>query len=113
MNARRTPGWVLCDHAEDEFAQFPADASSSHADPMPRKPCPIQLEPRPMPANDSLRLDKDQCPPPANPEPLQHHPEEFVRQSKPRLRMLLFENTELLPKSKIFQKQIAARAKES
>jgi len=40
-------------------------------------------------------------------------PEEFVRQSKPGLRMLLFENTELLPKSKIFQKQIAARAKES
>jgi hypothetical protein len=66
-----------------------------------------------MPANNSLRLDEDQWPPPANPEPLQHHPEEFVRQSKPRLRMLLFENTELLPKSKIFQKQIAARAKES
>jgi hypothetical protein len=59
VNARGTPGGVLDDHAKDEFAQFPADASSSHAGLMPRKPRPIQLEPRPMPANNSLRLNED------------------------------------------------------
>jgi len=45
IDARRTPGWVLCDHAEDEIAQFPADAFSSNAGLMPRKPRPIQFEP--------------------------------------------------------------------
>jgi hypothetical protein len=65
-----------------------------------------------MPANDRLRLHEDQCPAPAFPEPLQHDPEQFVGSSKSRQRMLLFENTELLPKSQVFQEQIAARAKE-
>src|ERR1035437_297993 len=75
MNARRAPGRVLRNHAGDEFAQFPADMLSSHGNSMPRKPRPIQLEPRTMPANDSLRLDKDQCAFPSRPEPPQDHPE--------------------------------------
>jgi hypothetical protein len=65
-----------------------------------------------MPANDRLRLHEDQCPAPAFPEPLQHDPEQFVGSSKSRQRKLLFENTELLPKSQVFQEQVPARAKE-
>jgi hypothetical protein len=108
MNAWRTPSPVLSDHAKDEFAQFPADAFPSHALSMPREPRPIQLEPCPMPADDSLRLNEDQCPYPAIPQLPQHHPEQFVRNSKSRLRILLFENTELLTKSQVFQEQITA-----
>ena len=45
---------------------------------MPRKPRPIQLESRLMPANDGLRLDEDQRLLPSRPEPPQHHPEQFI-----------------------------------
>jgi hypothetical protein len=61
-----------------------------------------------MPANDRLWLNEDQCPFPASPQPPQHHPEQFVGSSKSWLRMHLFENTELLPKSQVFQEQITA-----
>jgi hypothetical protein len=30
MNPRRTPGRIVADHAKNQFAQFPADASSDH-----------------------------------------------------------------------------------
>ena len=113
MNARRAPGGVLGYHAKDQLSQFPSDAFSSHTDPMPRKPGPIQPESCPMPANDGFGLDENQSPVPMSPEPAQHHPEQFVRKSKPRLRMLLFQDGELLSKSQIFQEQIAARAKEA
>ena len=96
MNARRTPGRVLGDHAEDELTQFPADTLSSRADSMPRKPRPRQLEPCPVPANNCLRLDQDQHPLPSPPEPPQDHPKQFVMSGNPRLRMLLFQNCELL-----------------
>jgi hypothetical protein len=66
-----------------------------------------------MPANNCLRLHEDQCSPPANPELPQHDPEQFVSRSESRLCMLLFENTELLPQSKIFQEQITAGTKDS
>src|ERR1035441_3981337 len=109
MNSRRAPGRVLGDHAEDQFAQFPAHALSSHAVPMPREPRPIQLESRPMPANDSLRLDENQCDLPSRPEPPQDHPEYFVGSGKPRLRAPMFQDGELLAKSQILQGEVAAR----
>jgi hypothetical protein len=109
MNARRTPGRVIGDHTEDEFTQLLANAFSSRESPMPREPRPIQLEPCPVPANDSLRLDEDQRPLPSRPEPPQHHPEQFVRSSEPRLRVPSFQDAELLPKSQILQETVAAR----
>ena len=101
VNSRRAPGRVLGNHAEDEFAQFSADAFSSHAVSMPREPSPIQLESGPMPANNGLWLDKNQRLFPSRPEPLQDYPKQFVWSSKPRLRVPLFQNGELLPKSQI------------
>ena len=50
----------------------------------------------------SVRLNEDQCPTPASPQPPQHHPQQFVSSSKSRPRMLPFENAKLLPKSKVF-----------
>lgn len=109
MNPRRAPGRVLGYHAKNQFAQFLADAFSSCSVPIPREPRPIQFESRLMPANNGLRLDKDQCPFPSRPEPPQDQPEQFIRSGKPRLGMPLFQHRELLAKSQIFQQQIAAR----
>ena len=53
MNPRRTPGRIVADHAKNQFAQFPADASSPHASLMPREPRPVQLEPGTVPATVS------------------------------------------------------------
>ena len=108
VNARRAPSGILRDHAKDQFAQFLTDALSSHAGPMVREPRPIQLETRPMPANDCLRLDEEQRPTPSGPEPSQDPPEEFVRNTKPRLRTPSLQNSKLLPQCQVFQEQIAA-----
>ena len=103
VNARRTPSRFLGDHAEDEFAQFLADAFSSSSAAMPREPSPIHFKSRLVPANGGLRLDKDQGPFPFRPKPPQHQPEQFVMSSKSLLRTLLFQNGELLPESHVFQ----------
>jgi hypothetical protein len=103
--ARRTPGRVLSHHSVDEFAQFPAHTSSARMLPMPREPRPIQFESCPMPADDRLRLDKNQCLPPTRPEPPQYHPKQLIESGKPRLWMPLFQDGKLLPQSEDFQEQ--------
>jgi hypothetical protein len=108
VNARRAPSGILRDHAKDQLAQFPAHTLSSHGGPMPREPPPIQLETRSVPANNSLRLDEDQRPIPSRPKPSQDPPEEFVRNTKPRLRTPSLQNSKLLPQCQVFQEQIAA-----
>lgn len=99
MNSRGTPSRVLCDHAKDEFAQLLTDAFSSHTNPIPREPRPIQLEPGSVPTSDCFRLYKNQRLLPSRPQLPQDHPKQFSGSSKPRLRVLLFHDTELLPKS--------------
>jgi hypothetical protein len=77
---------------------------------MPREPHQIQFESRAMPADDGLRLNKDQCLLPPRPKPPQHHPEQFVRSGKPRLRMPLFQNGEMLAQDEVFKKQVPVGA---
>jgi hypothetical protein len=88
MNTRRTPSSVLRYHAKNEITQFLADTFPSHANPMARKPLPVQLEPRPVPADNGLWLHKDQRLLPSRPEPQQHYPKQFVRYGETRLRVL-------------------------
>ncbi len=109
-NPRRTPGWILGDHGEDKFTQFFADALSFHAIPAPREPRPIQLESCLVPAHDGLWMDENQCPLPSRPKPPQDDPKQFVRSGKPRLRMFLFQNDELLPKRQVLQQKIMSRS---
>ena len=109
VNSRRAPSRVLGNHAENEITQFLADASFSHPDPMPREPRPIQLEPLPVPANDSLRLNEDQCLLPRRSKPSHQHLKQLIWSGKSRLRMPLFQHGELLAKSQVFQQQVAAR----
>jgi hypothetical protein len=73
----------------------------------------LSLKPLRLPPNHGRRLDKNQCPLPAGPMPPQHHPEQLVAHRKSRMRMRSLENAELLPKSRVFQDQIAARANQS
>jgi hypothetical protein len=110
MNTRRTPGRVLSDHAKDQFAQLFAHTFSSHAGSTPRVPRPVQLEFRPVPTDNGVRLDEDQGSLPSRPEPLQHHLEQFVVSSKLRLRLLLFQYCELLAKCQVYQQQFATRS---
>jgi hypothetical protein len=66
-----------------------------------------------MPADNGLRLDKDQRLLPSRPKPTYHHPEQFVGSGKPGLRMPYFQDSKLLPEGQIFQKQIAAGTKKT
>jgi hypothetical protein len=54
-----------------------------------------------MPANNGLWLDKNQRLFPSRPEAPQYHPKQFVRCGKSRVRMLLFQDGELLPESQV------------
>jgi len=112
MNPWRAPRWIVRNHAEDEFAEFNADALPAGASGMPREPGPIQLEAGPVPSHNGLRLNENQCLPPPEPEAPQYHPEKSVGNSKPRMRTPPFQDSKLLPESQILQKEIAARTKE-
>ncbi len=69
VDARRSPGGVLGDHAEDQYAQFLARWPSPNTGTLPRDPFPIELESGAMPADDRLRLDDEERLLPAGPEP--------------------------------------------
>ena len=112
MNPWRAPGWIVRNHAEDEFAEFNADALPARANGMAREPGPIQLEAGPVPSHNGLRLNENQCLPPPGPEAPQYHPEKSVGNSKPRMRTPPFQDSKLLPESQILQEEIAARTKE-
>jgi hypothetical protein len=112
MNPWRAPGWIVRNHAEDEFAEFNADALPAGTSWMAREPGPIQLEAGPVPSHNGLRLNENQCLPPPGPEPPQYHPEKSVGNSKPRMRTSPFQDSKLLPESQILQEEIAARTEE-
>ncbi len=113
VNARCSPGRIFSNHAEDQLAQFPAYTSSARTLPMPREPRPIQFEPCAVPADDRLRLYEDQSPTPPGPKPSRHHPKQFVRGGKSRLRVPLFQDSKLLPKRQIFQQKVTTRTNRS
>jgi hypothetical protein len=96
VNPWRTPSGVFCDHAKDEFAQFPTDTFSPSAAPMPREPGPIQFEPSPMPADDRLRLDDEERMFPSRPESKEANPKQPIWDGKPRMRMPTCQNGKLL-----------------
>src|ERR1022692_4720386 len=92
MNPWRSPGWILRYHAEDEFTQFLAHASSTNCNAMPRNPLPVHLKSGAVPANDRLGLHENQGLLPAWPKAAQENPKEPVRSLEPRLWMPLLQN---------------------
>jgi hypothetical protein len=99
MNPWRAPRWIVRNHAEDEFAEFTADALPARANGMPREPGPIQLETGPVPAHNGLRLDENQCLPPPGPEAPQNHPEQSVGSGNARTGMSPLQDGKLLAES--------------
>jgi hypothetical protein len=55
VNARRSPGWILGNHTEDQGANLFADALTSSHLSGSWDPCPIQTKPSSMPAHDGSR----------------------------------------------------------
>jgi len=104
VDARRTPGWILGNHAEDELTQFLADASSSCMFAMPEEPGPAHLEPRAMPAHDSFGLNEDKRRSPFRPDTTQGNSEESISARKSWTWVTLRENRQLLTQCKVFQK---------
>ena len=99
MNPWRAPRWIVRNHAEDEFAEFNADALPAGANGMPREPGTIPLEAGPGPSHNGLRLDENQCLSPPVPEPPQYDPENPVGDGKARMGMSPFQDSKLLPES--------------
>ena len=59
MDARRTPGWILCDHLKDQLTDLFGDSAAT-ADSFSHfaEHGPIQFEPSPVSANNSFRPDE-------------------------------------------------------
>src|SRR5271156_539092 len=106
MDPRRAPGLILGHEAEDEFAEFNADALPAGANSMPREPGPIESEAGAVPSHNRFRLNENQCLLPGRPEPAQYHPEKSVGNS------YATKDSKLLPEGEIFQEKITARTKE-
>src|SRR5271166_2363515 len=83
VDARRSPRWVLRDHAKDQVAHFPAYRSSSNRMSCARDPTPVEPKASPMPADDSLRRNQDQRPFPSRPRSPKSDLEQFVKDAEP------------------------------
>ena len=56
MDARRTPGWILCDHLEDQFTDVLGDSpSTTNAFSHFAEHSPVEFEPSSVPPNNSVR----------------------------------------------------------
>jgi len=99
MNARCAPGRILCDHPEDEIANFLGDSISSHHSTRSGDGAPIERESSSMPADNGLGAHDDEGLIPTRPEFSRENPEELVKRSNAWPRMLAFEHRQLLPKN--------------
>jgi len=109
MNSRRTPGWILSDHAKNEFAQFFANGLSTGPNSMPREPTPIQLESCSMPTDNGFGLNNENRPLPARPDFAQERPEELVGPRRTSPRSLPDHERKLLSQRQVFEQLIATR----
>src|ERR1019366_1655575 len=112
MDTRRSPRWVLRDHAKDQLAHFPADWFSSDRLSSSRDPTPVQPKAGPMPANHGLRSNEDQRPFPARPNSSQNDPEQPVDRTQSRARSLCVQSQQLLPKGEVLQEEFFSGAKD-
>src|ERR1017187_6924283 len=109
---RRSPRWVLRDHAKDQLAHFPADWFSSDRLSSSRDPTPVQPKAGPMPANHGLRSNEDQRPFPARPNSSQNDPEQPVDRTQSRARSLCVQSQQLLPKGEVLHEEFFSGAKD-
>ena len=113
MYPRRSPGGILRDHTEDQFANLLRCRSSSDLPPDSGDQPPVHTKTSPMPADDGFGRDDDEGPLPSRPDPPSDYPEELIEEVEARARMSTLQPDELLTQSKILEKEAAPAAKEA
>ena len=113
MNARRSPGWVVGDHPEDEIANFRGGRFSSNRSTGPGNQLPIQAKPGPVPTDDGFRGDQDERLPPTRPKASSNYPEESVEVSKAWTRSAPLQHGQLLTQCQILKEETLSRAKKA
>ncbi len=103
VDARRTPGWILRDHLEDQltdlFGDSPATAASfSHF----AKHRPIQFVSSLVPPNNSFRQHQKESLLPLRPEAAREHPKQLIEWPQFWPGMFAFQDGKLLPESEVF-----------
>ena len=106
VNARRSPGWILSNHTEDQGANLLADTlrSSYLADSGDSRP--IQTKSGSMPVHDGSRSDQDERLPPPGPAHSQRNPEQFVQGSQSTARSLRVQSQQLATESQFFEDEV-------
>jgi hypothetical protein len=112
MDARRTPGWILNNHPEDQLPGLLRRLFSPNLRPDFGDQLPIQAEAGSVPSHYRFRVHHDKGSFPSRPEPSHENPEEFVEYPKPWPRTPSLQDSELLPKNQVFKQQAATRAEE-
>jgi hypothetical protein len=108
---RRSPGWILGNHPEDQISNLFREPSPPCRLSGPGDQAPIETEACPMPSNHRLRRDDNQSFFPGGPEPVGNDPEEFVEAAQHRSRVATFQYGELLPEREVFQYEMPTTAK--
>ena len=106
MNARRSPGWILSNHTEDQGANLFADRLPSSYLADSGDPRPIQTKSRSMPVHDRSRSDQDESLPPPGPPHSQRNPEQFVQGSQSTARSLRVQSQQLPTESQVFEDEV-------
>src|ERR1700682_2236829 len=106
VNARRSPGWILSNHTEDQGANLLADTlrSSYLADSGDSRP--IQTKSGSMPVHDGSRSDQDERLPPPGPAHSQRNPKQFVQDSQSTARSLRVQSQQLPTESQVFEDEV-------
>src|ERR1700680_2576692 len=106
VNARRSPGWILGNHAEDQGANLFADTLPSSYLADSGDPRPIKTKSRSMPVHDGSRSDQDEGLPPPGPAHSQRNPEQFVQGSQSTARSLRVQGQQLPTESQVFEDEV-------
>src|SRR6266403_4081332 len=106
VNARRSPGWILSHHTEDQVANLFADTLPSSYLADSGDPRPIQTKSRSVPVHDGSRSDQDERLSPPGPAHSQRNPEQFVQGSQSTARSLLVQSQQLQTESQVFEDEV-------
>ena len=108
---RRSPGWVLKNHSEDQLPNFFRRLPSSNPRPDSGDQPPIQTEAGPVPADYRFWSDNDEGLLPTGPDSPSNYPEEFIEEAEDRPWTAPLQHSELLPEREILQDEMPTTTK--
>src|SRR6266567_5277454 len=111
VNSWGSPGWVRAAHQTDQIAYVFRNRRTP-ALAMPDLPCPKKAKAFPVPSDNGLGLDDDECGAPVRPHSAQPSPEEPVEGCQLRLLHRAMQNAQLVPERKVFQLESGSGFKE-